>query len=48
MPAASHLSYSHGASAEPLLGETIGDSLHRIAIAYASREALVDVPTGQR
>ena len=48
MPAASQLSYSHGASAEPLLGETIGDSLHRIAAAYAANEALVDVPTGGR
>ena len=47
MPAASHLSYSHGASAEPLLGETIGDNLHRIAAAHAAREALVDVPTGR-
>ena len=35
MPAASHLSYSHGASAEPLLGETIGDNLRRIAAAHA-------------
>jgi len=48
MPAASHLSYSDGASAEPLLGETIGGSLHRIAAAHGPNEALVDVPTGQR
>ncbi len=48
MPAARHLSYSHGASAKPLLGETIGDSLHRIAAAHGAREALVDVPTGKR
>jgi fatty-acyl-CoA synthase len=48
MPAAGHLSYSHGASAEPLLGETIGDNLHRIAAAHGAREALVDVPTGKR
>jgi fatty-acyl-CoA synthase len=48
MPAASHLSYSHGASAEPLLGETIGDNLHRIAVEHAANEALVDVPTGKR
>jgi fatty-acyl-CoA synthase len=48
MPAASHLSYSHGASAEPLLGETIGANLHRIAAAHAANEALVDMPTGQR
>jgi fatty-acyl-CoA synthase len=48
MPAASHLSYSHGASAEPLLGETIGANLHRIAAANGANEALVDVPTGKR
>jgi fatty-acyl-CoA synthase len=48
MPAASHLSYSHGASAEPLLGETIGASLHRVAAEHAANEALVDVPTGKR
>jgi fatty-acyl-CoA synthase len=48
MPAAGQLSYSHGAAAEPLLGETIGDNLHRMAAAHAGREALVDVPTGKR
>jgi fatty-acyl-CoA synthase len=48
MPAASHLSYSHGASAESLLGETIGDNLHRMAAAHGANEALVDMPTGQR
>jgi fatty-acyl-CoA synthase len=48
MPAASQLSYTHGASAVPLLGETIGASLRRVAAANASREALVDVPTGRR
>jgi fatty-acyl-CoA synthase len=48
MTTASHLSYSHGASAQPLLGETIGDSLHRIAIRYPGSEAVVDVPTGRR
>jgi fatty-acyl-CoA synthase len=48
MPAASHLSYSHGASAEPLLGETIGDNLHRIAAAHEANEALVDMRTGHR
>jgi fatty-acyl-CoA synthase len=41
-------SYSHGASASPLLGETIGDNLRRIAAAHPEREALVDVPTGRR
>ncbi|HSR84709.1 MAG TPA: AMP-binding protein [Streptosporangiaceae bacterium] len=48
MPVASHLSYSHGASAEPLLGETIGANLHRITAAHGPNEALVDVPAGQR
>jgi fatty-acyl-CoA synthase len=42
------LSYSHGASAQPLLGETIGDNLHRIAGRYPASEAVVDVPTGRR
>jgi len=48
MPVASHLSYSHGASAEPLLGETIGANLRRITAAHGPNEALVDVPAGQR
>jgi fatty-acyl-CoA synthase len=42
------LSYSHGASAHPLLGETIGDNLRRIAAACPDREAVVDVPSGRR
>jgi fatty-acyl-CoA synthase len=42
------LSYSNGASPNPLLGETIGDNLRRIAVTYPAREALVDVPTGRR
>jgi fatty-acyl-CoA synthase len=42
------LSYSHGASAQPLLGETIGDNLRRMAATYPAGEALVDVPTGRR
>ena len=41
-------SYSHGASAVPLLGETIGANLRRIAATHPDREALVDVPTGRR
>jgi len=41
-------SYSNGASPNPLLGETIGDNLRRIAVTYPTREALVDVPTGRR
>jgi len=42
------LSYSHGASAQPLLGETIGANLRRVAAAHPGREAVVDVPTGRR
>jgi len=41
-------SYSHGASGVPLLGETIGANLRRIAARHPDREAVVDVPTGQR
>jgi fatty-acyl-CoA synthase len=48
MSAASELSYSHGASADPLLGETIGDGLHRMAAVHGGSDALVDVPTGRR
>ncbi len=48
MSAARQLSYSHGASAVPLLGETIGANLRRIAATYPASEALVDVPTGRR
>jgi fatty-acyl-CoA synthase len=42
------LSYSHGTSATPLLGETIGDNLRRIAGLFGDSEALVDVPPGRR
>jgi hypothetical protein len=42
------LSYSHGASATPLLGETIGANLRRVAAAYPDAEVLVDVPTSRR
>jgi fatty-acyl-CoA synthase len=48
MPSVSQLSYSHGASPQPLLGETIGDNLRRIAVTFPASEALVDVPTGRR
>jgi fatty-acyl-CoA synthase len=48
MTAPARLSYSHGASPDPLLGETIGDNLRRIAAQYPGREVLVDVPTGGR
>jgi fatty-acyl-CoA synthase len=42
------LSYSHGASAVPLLGETIGANLRRTAAAHPDAEVLVDVPAGRR
>jgi fatty-acyl-CoA synthase len=42
------LSYSDGASARPLLGETIGANLRRVAAAFPDAEVLVDVPTGRR
>src|SRR6185312_490339 len=48
MTAPARLSYSHGASPDPLLGETIGDNLRRIAARYPGREVLVDVLTGRR
>src|SRR5689334_17483730 len=41
-------SYSHGASSQPLLGETIGASLRRIAAAHPGHEAVVDVPSSRR
>ena len=41
-------SYSHGASAVPLLGETIGANLRRVAASYPGNEAVVDIPTGCR
>ena len=42
------LSYRSGTSDLPLLGETIGDALVRMARTFADREALVDVPSGRR
>src|SRR5712691_11148762 len=42
------LSYSHGTSPQPLLGETIGANLRRVVAAHGGREALVDVPSGRR
>src|SRR5580698_461905 len=48
MPGATQLSYSHGTAPTPLLGETIGDNLRRVAAAHLASEALVDVPTGAR
>ena len=41
-------SYSHGTSATPLLGETIGENLRRIAAEFGEHEVVVDVPTGRR
>jgi len=32
----------------PLIGETIGACLDRVALRFADREALVDVPSGRR
>jgi fatty-acyl-CoA synthase len=48
MPIASQLSYSHGTSSTPLLGETIGDNLRRIAGQFGDSEIVVDVPSGRR
>ena len=48
MPSATQPSYSHGTSATPLLGETIGDNLRRIASQFGGSEAVVDAPTGRR
>src|SRR6266568_2138081 len=48
MPGGTQPSYSHGTAAIPLLGETIGDNLRRVAAAHPGSEALVDVPTGRR
>jgi fatty-acyl-CoA synthase len=42
------LSYVHGASATPLLGETIGQSLQATARRHPDREALVSVKEGLR
>jgi fatty-acyl-CoA synthase len=36
------LSYSHGTSMTPLLGEPIGAVLDRVAAKFGHREALVD------
>ncbi|MFD8999834.1 AMP-binding protein [Streptomyces sp. NPDC059582] len=42
------LSYAHGTSEVPLLGDTIGADLDRTVAACADREALVDVASGRR
>jgi fatty-acyl-CoA synthase len=48
MTGGTQLSYSHGISTTPLLGETIGDSLRRIAAAHPDADALVDLPAASR
>ncbi len=45
---ASSLSYEHGASDVPLLGETIGQSLRRAVERWGEREALVVCDSGYR
>jgi fatty-acyl-CoA synthase len=42
------LSYSSGASAKPLLGDTIGGNFDATVRAFGDREALVDRATGRR
>ncbi|MEU6847611.1 AMP-binding protein [Streptomyces sp. NPDC046716] len=42
------VSYAHGTSATPLLGDTVGANLRRAVDAWPDREALVDVPSGRR
>jgi fatty-acyl-CoA synthase len=48
MTGGTELSYSHGTSMTPLLGETIGASLRRIAAAHPDADALVDLPAASR
>ncbi len=48
MTTASELSYSQGVSLTPLLGETIGANLRRMAAAHPDTDALIDVPSGGR
>jgi fatty-acyl-CoA synthase len=48
MDDASRLSYGNGPSDQPLIGETIGANIAATAAAFGGREALVDVPSGQR
>ena len=42
------LSYAHGTSDVPLLGQTIGDNLRRTAALYPENVVLVDVPSNRR
>ncbi|MFF4172543.1 AMP-binding protein [Streptomyces sp. NPDC001744] len=48
MNAPEELSYAHGTSTTPLLGDTIGAGLDRAVAAWPDREVLVDVPAGRR
>ena len=41
-------SYVHGASAVPLLGETIGENLRRTVNRVSDRDALISVAQGYR
>jgi fatty-acyl-CoA synthase len=41
-------SYAHGASAVPLLGETVGENLDRIARRFPENDAVVSVHQGRR
>jgi hypothetical protein len=47
-PASPAASYAHGASAVPLLGETIGANLRRTVERFGDREALVVRATAPR
>ncbi|MFF2652273.1 AMP-binding protein [Streptomyces sp. NPDC058045] len=47
-PEAQALSYTHGTSATPLLGDTIGRNLDRAVAAFPDRDALVDVMSQRR
>ncbi|MFI6644879.1 AMP-binding protein [Streptomyces sp. NPDC050504] len=42
------LSYAHGTSTTPLLGDTIPADLARTVARFPDRDALVDVPSGRR
>ncbi|MEV0060150.1 AMP-binding protein [Nocardia sp. NPDC050718] len=44
----SALSYAHGLTGTPLLGDTIGANLDRTVAAHPDRDALIDRPTGRR
>ena len=46
--ASAPLSYLHGASQVPLLGETIGRNLDRTVAAFGDRDALISVHQGVR